>query len=171
MPLRIPFGKRLSDGRMVDPGSVPSGRACNCVCPECGDALIVRHAQKSKRASNFAHSSGIVCNGAFETALHKTAKQIIGDVFELNLNFGGVGLRYGFTWEESHVEKPLPGFTPDVLTRLDSGEQVAFEILVTHEVDAEKREKIRRAKITCFELDLSKVRRLISYDELQRSIC
>jgi hypothetical protein len=171
MPLRIPFAERRSDGRYVDAGSVPSGLACDCVCPECGDGLIARHARKSKRASHFAHSSEIACEKAFETALHKTAKQILADEFEIALNFGQSGLRHAIAWEESHIEKAVRDFKPDVLTRHSSGNQIAFEILVTHEVDLVKQEKIRQAKLTCFEIDLSKVRRLITYENLRRGIC
>lgn len=111
-----------------------------------------------------------MCEGAFETALHKTAKQVVADEFEINLNFGDVGLRYAVAWEESHVERPVHDFIPDVLTRHASGNHMAFEIRVTHEVDQPKREKIARAKLTCFEIDLSKVHRLISYEDLRRGI-
>jgi hypothetical protein len=171
MSLRIPFGKRSLDGRLVDPSSVSSGLACACVCPQCGEQLVARHARTTNRASHFAHSSGGACAGAFETALHKAAKQIVSEAFQVGLNFGQTGMRYAISFDEAHVERAFADFVPDVLTRHESGHQMAFEILVTHAIDTEKEGKIRRARLTCFELDLSMVRRLITYEELRTGIC
>jgi len=103
--------------------------------------------------------------------LHATARQIGADAFEINLRFDDIGWRCPFHYEEGYEEHMLAGFKPDVVTRLASGEMVAIEIFVTHAVGAEKAAKYRKAKVTCVELDLTKVRRSLAYEELRRRIC
>jgi len=170
MATQIPFALRQSDGRYVEASEVQSGLACGCICPQCGTNLVARHKRRSQRRSHFAHITKLNCEGAWETVLHKTAKQIVGEVFKINFRFGDSGFRYEYQYDEAHVEKSFAGFVPDVTTRLE-GIPLLIEILVTHEVDESKEEKIRRAKVTCVEIDLSKVRRTITYSELRDRIC
>lgn len=170
MVTSIPFALRQSDGRYIEASEVPSGIACGCVCPKCGERLIARHKRRSQRVSHFAHQTQINCESAWETALHKTAKQIVSEIFKISFKLDDSGFRFVYQYDEAHVEKPFADFVPDVITRHESGSPLLIEILVTHEVDEPKREKIRLAKVTCIEIDLSKVRRTITYNELQQKI-
>lgn len=55
---RIPFGRLKQSGEIVDVGGVRNGRACECVCPSCGCALLAR--QGSVRGWHFAHDVSAV---------------------------------------------------------------------------------------------------------------
>ncbi|QIR16354.1 hypothetical protein [Shewanella aestuarii] len=58
---KIPVACSRDDlSRLLDVMDVPSGKACNCVCPSCKAPLIARHCS-GDRESNFAHDP------AFET--------------------------------------------------------------------------------------------------------
>lgn len=103
--------------------------------------------------------------------MHKAAKQIVADAPALNLRLGDSGFRWQINFDEAHVERSMNGFIPDVLVREQSGPPLAVEIHVTHAVDLTKEDKIRRARLTCVEIDLSRVARKISYADLQRRIC
>jgi hypothetical protein len=65
-----------SHGKMVYIEDVPNGLACNCICPQCHEPLISRNGGEI-REHHFAHVSGNECEGAYETAFHLLAKEII----------------------------------------------------------------------------------------------
>lgn len=72
--LRVPFG--LRDGRMWSPRQVANGLACGCTCPACGSPLQAKN-QGTRRRAYFAHHSDHACSGAYESAIHRMAKQLI----------------------------------------------------------------------------------------------
>lgn len=51
----IPFGLYLETNELVDVGSVPQGKACNCICPSCKTPLVARHGRINEW--HFAHQS------------------------------------------------------------------------------------------------------------------
>lgn len=55
MPVKIPFARSLDLGRLCEISEVPSGRACHCVCPSCGQSVIAR--QGDKNEWHFGHDS------------------------------------------------------------------------------------------------------------------
>ena len=61
------------------------------------------------------------------------------------------------------------GFQPDAVIEKNE-KQILVEFLVTHEVDQEKRNKIKKTKIGSIEIDLSKECRNIDYSELEKLI-
>lgn len=73
--LRMPFAKRISDGRCVSAEEVPRGLDCNCVCPECGHPVQAR--QGTERAWHFSHAKAGDCADAYEKSVHETAKQLL----------------------------------------------------------------------------------------------
>ena len=75
--MKIPFGMRHSDGRMVTPDSVPNGLGCDCVCRDCRLPLIAK--QGAIKEWHFAHACGAECPGGVESAIHQMAKQMIMD--------------------------------------------------------------------------------------------
>lgn len=76
MATKIPFGER--DGRMVTADSVERGKACGCVCPACGGALIAN--KGDLKIHHFSHQrTSDNCPHPAETALHRMAKQILAN--------------------------------------------------------------------------------------------
>ena len=80
--LRVPFG--LRDGRMWLPREVSNGLACGCQRPNCGQPLLAKNAGARRRA-HFAHHTDHTCSGAFESAVHRMAKQLICEQLRLAL--------------------------------------------------------------------------------------
>ena len=67
-----------SSGTMVFIGDVVKrGLACNCRCPKCKELLIARLGHEGGRQRHFAHQRGSDCHGAYMTALHMLAEQIL----------------------------------------------------------------------------------------------
>lgn len=69
-----------SEGNFVNIDDVAKGLSCGCVCPSCGEKLIAKNGG-SKRIHHFAHASGIDCEKAYETMLHKLAKIKVQEAF------------------------------------------------------------------------------------------
>ncbi len=73
-----------SSGKLIAIRDAANGLTCDCICLCCGDRLIARQGEINKGWS-FAHESGAECAGAVETALHKSAIQLICDEKKLYL--------------------------------------------------------------------------------------
>jgi hypothetical protein len=178
----IPFGQRLSDGRIVIASETARGIACDCICPQCGGALQAH--QGDKLAWHFQHTvyrGG--CSYGFETGLHKFAKQIVsenGGIFfpPLVASFNGSEetVRLG-RWVklrnvtlEQRVSIDGAFIVPDIVAEareLDrssasrlatSGKPVFIEIFVNHETQEAKRRFLMNNNIPSFEVDLSSLR-------------
>ncbi len=188
---------RRSDGRLVHVSDVQNGLKCGCICPACKSPLIAR--QGSKRDWHFAHVSDVNCNNAGETALDFAAKQVLkdlkGKIFIPEETIRKAGWPTDIQWAnkpisrlnnlmthivperralESNVRiEPQDwadqGFRPDAVLELD-GFQLLIEILVTHEVDKEKRERMRKVRLGVIEIDLSETDRHIAPNELESLI-
>lgn len=76
--LRVPFG--LRDGRLYEPTEVERGLACGCTCPACGSPLKARSGEVRP---HFAHHVIVECAGAWESAVHRMAKQLIREARHL----------------------------------------------------------------------------------------
>lgn len=73
-------------GEIVSIKDVPHGLNCNCFCPACKEPLIAKN-QGTSRISHFAHKSGSECKNAYESMLHKLAKEKIRESFFHNSEF------------------------------------------------------------------------------------
>ena len=78
---RLTYG--LREGILVSVLDVPRGKACECVCPACGDVLVAKRGTVVQ--PHFAHDSGSECSAALETALHLGAKQILAEMRQIVL--------------------------------------------------------------------------------------
>ena len=79
---KLTIAKHFS-GKIISIRDASNGLACNCKCFCCGDRLIAR--QGEIKDWSFAHESGAECAGAVETAIHKSAIQLICDEKKLYL--------------------------------------------------------------------------------------
>lgn len=86
---KIPFGKRISDGRFVDATEVGNGASCGCLCPSCGMPLIAR--QGDVYAWHFAHDTGKIdgytlskCEYSFWVSVVAMSKQILSNLTSFN---------------------------------------------------------------------------------------
>lgn len=143
-----------SKGENVCIDDVPNGKKCNCVCVECGGKLVAK--QGNIRAHHFAHENGNESEKCAQTALHLLAKSIIFDEGLIPKINGKLQLEFARAYK-IEIEKNLGDIIPDVFALYYDEKEVAVEILVTHAVDEEKYKKIRKRKLTTFEIDLSKI--------------
>ncbi len=189
---------QLSTDRMVHVSEVPNGKDCGCICPNCASPLLAK--QGKKRRWHFAHSGETGdCHGLAETALHKAAKdslQLLQSGILLPKEkirrqgwLLGEGYRSAARWRlDQLMTDVLPaqrlsgwtfrieptdwrdsGFQPDAILHKDNW-KLAIEFRVTHQVDENKLEQLRKAKLPAMEIDLSNVPRNIRRDTLIRMI-
>jgi hypothetical protein len=160
---RLPFGRRTEDGRLVRATEVPSGRACGCACPACGTPLLARRG--AVRAPHFAHDAERACAAAYETALHRLAKQLIADGHPVTLPAvvaEHAGRRRHLHPETSvrparvTLEAGLDGLRPDILAEV-RGRPLLVEVAVTHRCGPGKVDLIRGRRLAAVEIDLSRV--------------
>lgn len=155
--LKLPYG--LKNGKIVHISEISEsqrGLKCGCVCPVCNEPLQARIG--SKRTKHFAHSSN--CPTATETALHMMAKDIILNNRRLLLPH--VEFAYDiikpskyFKYTRAEAEVAMNGVKPDLMIS-DGKNTLYIEIVVTHDVDDDKYEKIKAMNISVLKIDLEK---------------
>jgi len=144
--IKMPFGMRADDRRIVSVQSVERGLDCGCVCPDCEARLVAVKGDVLRH--HFRHHADN-CGGGRETAMHKFTKQIICD--ELRVSFPN-GHSFG-VMQSAEQEVWLDGIRPDVLAHFD-GEDVAIEIHVAHAVQKPKIDLIRQRGLCTVEINL-----------------
>lgn len=172
--LKVPFGSR--NGILVEPADLESGLHRDCVCPGCGDLLIVR---KGEKRPHFAHYRQTPSEGCIETALHAAAKQVLLEarslyIPEYNVTAFANGLmrsRSSVLFAAGHYafascteEQAVGDIRPDILAHfadpaLEQLGPLAIEIFVTHAVDADKRRKIEAQGLAAIEINLRDLRK------------
>jgi hypothetical protein len=163
--VKLPFGFRTSDGRLVDVLSVPNGKRCGCICPECKREIVARNNPTNAKVPHFAHSAD--CVTAYETVIHEAAKQILRDVGWVWLPASIIAPRTKFVFTNHTLEKRYDRLVPDVTVWNNDKDRLALEIYVTHEVGPEKQLRLKRLQLSCVEFDLSKLPREINYEQLK----
>ena len=177
------------NGKLVHIDSVPNGLNCNCHCPACNEPLSARQGKKNEHS--FAHPSGSQCAYGYQTSLHLLAKEIISEGCKIllppvfydrkaldlskldneDLESIESPIRGPFTLEKAdsiQLEVRYGDIIPDIILYYN-GKPLIVEIYVTHPVDEEKEDKIRKAGVSAIEFDLSAVDREID-KECLRSI-
>ncbi|HEY1877238.1 MAG TPA: hypothetical protein VGG66_07190 [Rhizomicrobium sp.] len=139
---------RKANGGMVSIDAVGRGLDCQCFCPQCDSPLIA--VQGDILQHHFRHYSD-TCHGAAETALHLFAKQIIRESLFLELPelYEPIGRVVSAT-----LEHHLGDCVPDVLLQYDTGETIAVEIWVAHQVPPAKVGVYRDRQMGVVEIDL-----------------
>jgi hypothetical protein len=162
--LLVPFGERVSDGRMVRPSEVANGLACGCVCTKCRRHLVAK--QGAIVQAHFAHEADTECERPGESAVHAMAKQIISDRRAVHLPLICAN---GYAWcdvrsrwsavnfERVTLEVTLPGMRPDIVGHRADGD-VLIEVAVSHFCDPAKADLIRAHGLPAIEIDLRHLR-------------
>ena len=176
--VKLKYGIRQFDNKVVSIEDVSSGSECNCVCPECGTKLIARKGNHNDH--HFAHESYSNCKIEYinQTLLHKLAKQIIYEekaitlpemkVYRKELELEKLSpfvineLPEEFVYKHSEkvefdvveLEKKYEDFIPDISCAINE-KKYFIEIMVCHPVDEQKKEKVAKTHIPMLEIDLS----------------
>ena len=186
-------------GHPVHITRVEKGRACNCICPECKRVLVAKKGKIITHHFAHDRGEDD-CPGAAETALHLAAKEMLKTLkgrilipeqavkkknwstskggnsqIRRNLDHRMTDTIKEFQFPESTVDiEPKNwlnehGFQPDAALGNHKG-KLLVEILVTHDVDKEKRNKIRKTGLGSVEINLSDVSRNINPRELEQQV-
>lgn len=189
MPLKkagirlVPFG--LKDGRMVSTQDVPSGQACECVCPGCNSPLVAKKGENN--VHHFAHV-GQACGNGAETAIHLMAKQILAQEMNVKLPamvvelsavdvLGDLAAVRMTLAGEQHVyyslvslEVTLGNQRPDALAMSGDGPEHRVEVFVRHAVDSMKAKELESLNAVCYEICLNNLPADISVDFLKKAV-
>ena len=150
-------------GALVHVDDVANGAKCACYCPHCGAPLYAKNKgrwpEPRTRVHHFAHAHGHECEGAYESALHLLAKEILQETGRIMLPLSTVN---GFPagpvrlhnveiekWDDSY------GIRPDAEGIMDNGERLLIEFYVSHKVDGKKRKIIVDNHLLCIEIDIN----------------
>lgn len=148
-------------------------------CPCCNEPVVAR--QGSHNAWHFAHKSKRECEGAFQTALHLMAKDILSETkyFYLpdiytkehwlydSMYIPPVCIHKGglIPIDSVALEIRSGDIIPDIIMT-SKGRTFFVEIFVTHKIDENKKWKISELGISTIEIDLSRCDREINKQEL-----
>jgi len=168
--MKIPFGLRIDDRRMVSPEHVDNGLGCGCICVSCLQPLVAK--QGSIKEWHFAHASMADCASAVESSIHRMAKQMI--IERQSIYVPALSIRRevaGATWRrvlEGEVqaeglmelrccreEARLDTRQPDILAIMPGGREIAIEVAFTHFCDEAKIAWIKSRGLTTLEVDIS----------------
>ncbi len=172
----IPYG--IKHGQVVHISKVESGLACDCYCPGCNARLVAK--KGNKVTHHFSHYNVDECHGAYETAMHFAAKNIVASAGYIALPSTEDVVNYKIyrkvvkTQEQKikfnscAVESHSNGFIPDVSAETSKG-IFWIEIFVTHKCEPEKILFCSQRGISLLEIDLSNTEADLS-DENFRSL-
>lgn len=145
---------------LVHVDDVPKGLKCSCFCPHCGAKLYAKNG-----GHHFAHEHGAECEGAYESLMHRLAKEILQSTgcirlpeSEDNSKPSGLVKIHNIEIEEWDDQY---GIRPDAEGILDNGQRLMIEFFFSHKVDGKKRGIILDNNLLCIEID-------INYQELDR---
>lgn len=136
---------------------VQRGLACNCTCFQCGEPVIAKKGKQKQH--HFAHASNKEsCDIQPESVLHKYAKKVINDALQLNLPRNlpfGLENTDWVTFNRIHEEQMIMGIKPDLIGVIDNTNSPIFiEIAVTHFIDDNKLEILKKYNLNTIEIDL-----------------
>lgn len=143
----IKIAYHIPTQKFIHIDNAANGLSCNCECLKCNERLEA--VQGKVRTKHFRHHTNLSCEGSQETALHELGKQILVDCSHINLP--NIGTIY---YSSPIAEKRLEDKRPDV-SAIFEGEQIFFEIFVSHAVDSNKEKFFSDRKYKCVEIDLS----------------
>lgn len=144
------------------------GKACNCRCLACGEALIARHGEM--KAHSFAHESGAECQYAIDAMLNCLATELIAtrgcfSTPALTVRASRTGPLGALKCEETipsrnlqvqsaTVDRRVHPQRPSVVM-LVKGRELLLEMTHTHRLDAQKRCAIEKLGLPAIEMHLA----------------
>lgn len=161
--IKLAWGEQ-EDGAIVHISEAGRGLTCKCKCPGCGAPLI---AYKKGKAPHFGHYRGKACRIAYETAIHKLAKQILER--ERRIKVPAVEAHVGSLSEQRYQEMEIEldevwlehfmdGMRPDLYARKGT-RHIAIEVAVTHRCGDDKLALIRDRQTPTVEIYIGHLRR------------
>ena len=183
------------DGKFVHIDFVATGTT-GLICPDCSSELRARKYNSSK-TDHFYHLNKEECRYAGETALHILGKEIIATsntILVPILALHGVkanGFKSQILVEGRWIDaigydrytQVLPlnisavrlevfsdGLRPDLIVTDAKDRELFVEILVTHKVDAKKKDALRTRNNPTIEIDLSGLERSASFDDIRDAV-
>lgn len=160
----------IHNGNLVHVSQVNKGLSCDCICPYCKSTLI---AKKGKQNSyHFAHYKSSDCGNGYETALHILAKDILKETTKIlgpDVYIGASNIKLptmSINYDTVMLEYKLNNIIADLVV-LKNNKPLIIEIFVTHKIDDIKFNKIKELNLSTLEIDLSKLDRVISKNELR----
>ena len=157
----IKIAYHLPTQKFIHIDNASNGLSCNCECLKCNERLEA--IQGEVRTKHFRHHTNLSCEGSQESALHDLGKQILVDNSQINLPDIGT-----ISYSSPVAEKRLEAKRPDVSATFE-GEQIFFEIFVSHAVDSGKEKIFVDRKHKSVEIDLSDCRTSI-FDEIKKIV-
>lgn len=167
----------LQNNKLVHISDVNNGLECKCICPACKCKLIAK--KGNKVIHHFAHYNAEECKYGYETALHLAAKEILYNAKKIIIPPLFLTIPNSYNREvkivdaqtviidKVELEKIYNDIIPDIVV-YSCGTKFFIEIYVTNAVDETKLQKIKNSKISTLEINLSKMNREISQEELKR---
>ncbi|WP_033069820.1 competence protein CoiA family protein [Thalassospira australica] len=158
--LKLVFGKAPSNSQIMHISEVPSGKGCNCICPQCGSALL---AKKGKiRQHHFSHDGRKDCGIENESVLHLFAKNIffrkkVIKTPKLAINYKGHTKNISekiVNFDSVALEVNFGKFRIDAIGRKDTN-PLMVEFFYTHAVEDEKRQYLTSKNVSTLEIDIS----------------
>lgn len=152
-------------GGLIHVDAAQRGKACNCRCLACDEALIARHGDI--KAHSFAHASGTECQFAVDAVLNRLAQELIAaaGVFvspPLSVRAACAGPLGRIRREETIaarrlrvdaaiVDRRVHKLRPSVVMTI-SGHELLLEVTYGHRLDAHKRGAIEVLGMAAIEM-------------------
>lgn len=152
-------------GRLIHVDAAQRGKACNCRCLACDEALIARHGDI--KAHSFAHASGTECLFAVDAVLTRLAQELIAAAGAfatppLLVQASGVGRHGPIRREETIaacrlrvesvlVDRRVHKQRPSVVMMI-GGHELLLELTYGHRLDVHKRTAIERLALAAVEM-------------------
>ncbi len=152
-------------GRLIHVDAAQRGKACNCRCLACDEALIARHGDI--KAHSFAHASGTECLFAVDAVLTRLAQELIAAAGAfatppLPVQASGVGRHGPIRREETIaacrlrvesvlVDRRVHKQRPSVVMMI-GGHELLLELTYGHRLDVHKRTAIERLGLAAVEM-------------------
>jgi hypothetical protein len=151
--------KQKSTGRTVHINDVDVADRQDFCCSGCGKDVVVVKSDARIRDWHFRHPPDEVCTGGRDTALHDYAVQILLESDSISLT-KSLHIQYS----EPRKEVYIYGKRSDVTVKF-GGEDVHFEVVVTHDLDEEKIALYKTNKAKCVRIDLTETSLLSAIPE------
>jgi hypothetical protein len=172
--IKNPFG--IMNGKLVHISEVVSGLNCNFNCPYCNAILIAK--KGDEKIHHFAHHNAEECKYGLESSLHLVGKKIIAEkgflkIPPVKVTFDSrkkdilISEAKYIKVDRVEIEKRLNNIIPDLVIYVRDVPLI-IEINVTHKVNKEKLEKIKAMNISAIEVNLDKISRNITFDNLEK---